>query len=153
MLVIRTRSLKIEYMATTKTILKRIAATSGAFRHMLARDCKKHSEAQCNGDYYYHEDRQKWVGYNRAAFTHHEGDFNAIKGEEREKSIIKRILAMTGTEKIPDFISYTQDVRGFVIKIMADDLTDDERGLCCTLGFAKDWGGDYAIIKDSEWSV
>jgi len=136
---------------TNKTILKRIASTPSPFRAKLARDCKAHSEAQCNGDYYFDDERQKWVGYNRGAGTHHEGDFQAIKGEKREQNIIKRILEMTGTKTIPDFLVYTDDVRGFVIKIHSDKLTQEEIEYCrMDCDFMQDWGSDFAIIKDSE---
>ncbi len=123
---------------------------SEPFRAHLQRDAQKHSEAECDGDYYYDDEKEAWVGYNRRDFTHTTGDFNAIKGEKREKSIIKRIKTMCGTDTIPSFITYGGDPRGFVLKINSDKLTEDEIKLCESLHFMRDWGGDYTIVKNGE---
>lgn len=136
----------------TKTILKRIADTSPAFRVLLAKQIQKHSEAQCNGDYYFDDDRNEWIGYTGAPLFQHSADnAQAFVGRREEKDIVKKILSMTGTKEIPSFMGYNGDPRGFVIKIFSDKLTPDEIDYCRNVcNFMMDWGSDFTIIKNGE---
>lgn len=131
------------------TILKRIAIASPAFRVKLMKDCQAHSTAQCNGDYVENEDTGKWEGYDHVRFTWDNKEA-AQKGEDMEKSILKRLKALTGTKNIPDFLGYAGDPRGFTLKIDSDKLDADEIALCESIEFLRDWGGDFAIVKDRE---
>lgn len=134
------------------TILAHIASTSAPFRRSLANLCKRHSEEECNGRYYYDDDKNCWIGYTGAPeYKHSATNAEAKEGKAREKEIRKFILTMTGTTKIPDFISYGGDPRGFVLKIESDKLTEEEIKLCIALDFMRDWGGDFAVEKDSEY--
>ena len=139
-----------------KTILKRISETSPVFRAALAKECQLHSEKQCNGEYYFDENigaTGAWVGYTGAPdFKHGIANAQAVEGATREADILKKLLQLTGTKELPDFIGYNGDPRGFVLKILADKLTPDEVEYCrMDCDFMKDWGGDFSIIKDSEW--
>ncbi len=117
----------------------------------LFRECKLHSEKQCNGDYYFDDDKSEWIGYTHAPEYKHENDNAPAKeGKAREKDIIKKILSLTGTKEIPSFMGYSGDPRGFVIKIFSDKLTPAEKELCEKYQLMRDWGDDYTIVKDGE---
>lgn len=138
----------------TKKILAHIAGTSAPFRRSLANLAKRHSEEQCNGRYYFDEDANRWIGYTGAPlFKHSTTIAEAKEGAKREREIRRKMLTLCGTTKIPAFISYSGDPRGFVLKIHSDKLMEDEIQLCRSLDFSMDWGGDFAIVKDSEYSV
>lgn len=137
---------------TTKKTLQHIAAQSPAFRSSLRKLAQLHSEKQCNGEYYFDDDKNAWIGYTGAPdFKHSTTNTQAKEGEAREDEIRKKMLILTGTKEIPDFIGYSGDPRGFVLKIHSDKLSEDEIKLCAELDFMRDWGGDFTIVKDSEW--
>ena len=105
-------------------------------RKKLVSDSQRHATLQANGDYYFNEDTNTWGGEL------------AEMGEKREKSIIKRIKEFCKTDEIPDFITYEDDPRGFVFKILSDRLTGEEKDHVELYNFQKDWGGDYTIIEN-----
>jgi len=135
-------------------MLIRIAAASAPFRRSLSNLCKLHIEKECNGEYYYDEEKKSWIGYTGApSFKHSATNEQAKEGKARQAEIMRQLCKLTGTtkNKLPDFLSYSGDPRGFVLKIMSDMLTEEEIKLCISLGFMRDWGGDFAITKNSEY--
>lgn len=139
-------------MKTEKT-LAYIAGTSAPFRRSLANLAKLHSEKECNGEYYYDDEQKKWIGYTGAPeYKHSATNKQAKEGAKREKEIRAKIKELCGTQTIPNFISYGGDPRGFVLKINSDKLTQREIELCHALDFVKDWGGDFAIMKNSDYA-
>jgi hypothetical protein len=137
-----------------KKMLIKIAATSAPFRRSLANLAKRHSEEQCNGRYYFDDDKNAWVGYTgHPLYIHSTTSAEAKEGKKREAEIVKKLCLLTGKTKntLPDFLSYAGDPRGFVLKINSDKLTEEEINLCVSLEFMRDWGGDFAITKDSEY--
>lgn len=134
------------------TIIKRIADTSPAFRTGLMKECKLHSEKEANGEYYFDEDKNAWVGYTGAPLWQHSTtNEQAKEGAKRDNDIQNKILGMINHGIIPAFLTYQGDPRSFVLKMNADKMSEDEVKLCAELGFMQDWGGDFAIVKDAEW--
>jgi len=115
------------------TIIKRIAKESESFKNTLAKDCQTHATAQCNGEYYFDEDTKFWT---------------MPIGKTREAKIITRILKMTGTTDIPDFLTFQGDCRGLVIYMDESRMDEKEKELCRDLGLGMDFGGNYSIIKN-----
>lgn len=137
-----------------KEIIDCIAAYPFRKRMRLFHDCKSHSEAECNGDYYQDEETGEWHGYNPVTFKWDDGTIAkqlAIRGAHRNESIPKRIAEMCNTATVPNFITWQGDPRGNVIKINGDKITEEEREQCHELGFSEDWGNDFTIIKRGEW--
>lgn len=134
----------------TKTI-DNIMSVPIAQRRRLRRDAERFATKQCNGDYYYNEDTKKWEGPE------------ADKAAPLEQSIKKRIyLYCKGISKLttpltknqydrqPDFVTYENDPRGFVLKIEADKLTDEAKEYCRAIRMQQDLGGDYTILTTNE---
>ena len=126
------------------TIIKNIAKESESFKNTLVKDCQLHATAQCNGDYYFDEDIDEWVGY----MDGNESKGRAVIGKTRETKIITRILKMTGTTDIPDFLTFQGDCRGLVIYMDESRMDEKEKELCRDLGLGMDFGGNYSIIKN-----
>ena len=125
-------------------VIKNIAKESEKFKKLLARDCQIHSTAQCNGDYYFNEDINEWVEY----MDGEESKGRSVIGRTRETKIINRILKMTDTKEIPNFLTYEGDCRGLVIYMNESRMDEEEKELCRDLGLGMDFGGNYSIIKN-----
>ena len=139
---------------STLAILESIASYPLAKRMRIQNDAQAHSVAECNGDYYQDEDTLQWHGYDHSTHKWDDGSVAKImakRGANKEQSIPKLIARMCNTERVPDFIAWQGDPRGYVVKIKGDKLTDEERTLCHDLGFSEDWGNDFSIIKRNEW--
>jgi len=117
------------------TIIKKIYHAEDKKKQRLTQDCQHHATKQCNGDYWFNEDNNKWEGER------------AERGEYMEKSILKRLKELTGTKEIPDFITYQGDCRGYTLYMNDARMDEEEKKLCRELEFNKDWGGNYSIIK------
>lgn len=126
-----------------KTIIERIAEMSAPARRSLMMLCQKHSEAQCNGDYYYDDDANNgvgaWVGSN------------AVQGRETENEIRAKIMAVCKTDEIPSFIGYSGDPRGFVLKMFSSEMSAEDIALVDSHDFVRDWGHDYSFMKQGEY--
>ncbi len=130
-------------------VLENIASIPTIKRKRLQQDVQRHAEKQCNGEYYWNDDDNEWQGTE------------AHKAQAAEQSIINRICEYcTGivgvvtnkktTDDIPNFITYNNDPRGFVLKIESERLTEEARQHCHALGFLMDWGGDYSFLFTRE---
>jgi len=124
-------------------VIKNIAKENESFKNTLAKDCQTHATAQCNGDYYFNEDINEWVGQ----MDGEESKGRAVIGRTRETKIITRILKMTDTKSIPDFLTFQGDCRGLVIYMNESRMDEEEKKLCRELGLGMDFGGNYSIIK------
>jgi len=133
----------------TKTI-DNIMTVPAIKRRKLRSDVERHATAQCNGDYYYNDDTEQWEGEQ------------SHKAAKMEQSIIKRIHmysagiigVVTGIyskKDLPDFITYENDPRGFVLKIESEKLSDEAKQYCRDSHLEMDWGGDYTILTNQEW--
>ena len=117
-------------------IIKNITSSTSKIRKSIQRLASKHSEAQCNGDYYFEEDKNKWT---------------STTGKNAEAKIINDINYICGTKNVPNFISYSNDPRGIVIKIESSKLTAEDIELCNELNLYMDWSGDYSILTNAEF--
>lgn len=122
-------------MTDTQIILNLVNSTEQT-RKSIQRLACKHVEAQCNGDYYYNDDTDEWT---------------SPTGKNAEKKLIRDIKRICGTKKVPDFISYSNDPRGMVVKIETQKLTDTAKQLCRDMSLYMDWGGDYSILTNAEF--
>lgn len=118
-------------------------------RSKLRRDAERFATKQCNGDYYYNYETNQWQGAE------------AHKAQPLQDSIEKRIQLyshgisnllepVTGDHELPDFITYENDPRGFVLKIEADKLSDEAKQYCRDTRLQQDFGGDYTILVINE---
>jgi hypothetical protein len=120
-------------------------------RRKLRNDAQRFAIAQCNGDYWYNEDTNTWEGEQ------------AHKAAPLQQSIIKRIHMysngivgiVTNTKRVtakdlPDFISFENDPRGYVLKIETGKLSEEAKQYCRDNGLEMDWGGDYTILTTQE---
>lgn len=120
-------------------------------RRKLRNDAERFAVKQCNGDYWYNEDLNKWEGAE------------AEKAEPLKQSIIKRIHMysngiigiVTNTTRVnakdlPDFISFENDPRGYVLKIETSKLSEEVKRYCRDNNLEMDWGGDYTILTTQE---
>ena len=123
---------------TNSDIIKSIANSTESMKKGIQRLACKHAEAQCNGDYYYNDDTNDWT---------------STTGKNAEAKLLRELKYICGTKKLPDFISYSNDPRGIVVKIEADKLTDAEKQLCRDLRLYMDWGGDYSILTNAEFKA
>lgn len=122
-------------MTDTQIILNLVNSTE-QMRKSIQRLACKHAEAQCNGDYYYNYDTNNWT---------------SPTGKNAEAKLIHDIKFICGTKKVPDFISYSNDPRGMVVKIETQKLTDAAKQLCRDMSLYMDWGGDYSILTKAEF--
>lgn len=127
-------------------IIDRILSVPAIRRRRLQQDVQRHIEAQCNGDYWYDDDKEEWSN---------------PKGASMEQSIINRIYQYTNgilgalittpkAQELPDFISWHNDPRGMVLKIESDKLDEDTKQYCRDIRLLMDWGGDYGFLLNSE---
>lgn len=125
-------------------VIDNIMSVPAIKRRKLRRDAQRHAERQCNGEYYYCEDT---------------GAFSDPRAEKLEQSIIKRLCEFSSGiigevtsryVEYPDFITFDNDPRGFVLKIEAEKLTDEAKQHCRDIRLAQDWGGDYTILFNNE---
>ncbi len=132
-------------------IIDAIMSTPTILRRKLRNDAERFAVAQCNGDYWYNEDSNQWEGQQ------------AHKAEALKQSIIKRIHMysngivgiVTNTTRItakdlPNFISFENDPRGYVIKIETSKLSKEATQYCRDNSLEMDWGGDYTILTVLE---
>jgi hypothetical protein len=132
-------------------VIDAIMSTPTIKRRKLRNDAQRFATAQCNGDYWFNEDTNQWEGEH------------ASKAEPLRQSIIKRIHMyshgivgiVTNTTPItvndlPDFISFENDPRGYVLKIETSKLSDEAKQYCRDNGLEMDWGGDYTILTTAE---
>lgn len=131
--------------------IKLISKCNETFRRLLEKDCQTHAEQQANGNYYLNEEIGEWVGTIQTAQGQHiESIGNANRGRAMEKSIVDRIKTMLNLSKkdeIPRFLVYQGDPRGFVIYMDSSEMVEGEQVLASSLGFKRDWGGNYSIMK------
>ena len=138
-------------MNTDTRIIDAIMSVPTIKRKKLRADAEKFAIAQCNGDYWYNEDTNKWEGVE------------AEKAEPLRQSIIKRIHMysngivgiVTNTTRItakdlPDFVSFENDPRGYVLKIETQKLSEEAKQYCRDNNLEMDWGGDYTILTTQE---
>lgn len=113
-------------------------------RRKLQNDCIKHATHQANGDYWMDEEVGAWTD---------------PRAEKLEKSIIKRLyefsagivgVVTSNHIEYPNFISFDNDPRGFVLKIESDKLSDEAKQHCRDIGLLQDWGGDFTILFNRE---
>lgn len=120
-------------------------------RRKLRNDAERFAVKQCNGDYWFNEDTNTWEGAE------------AHKAEALRKSIVKRIHmyshGITGqvnfsvresAMEVPDFITFENDPRGYVLKIETSRLSEEAKQYCRDNGLEMDWGGDYTILTTAE---
>ncbi len=65
------------------------------------------------------------------------------------------ISIMTNTKLVtvkdlPDFISFENDPRGYVLKIETKKLSEEAKQCCRYNGLEMDWRGDYTILTTQE---
>lgn len=131
-------------------IIDNIMSVPKIKRRKLRSDAERFATKQCNGDYYFHEDNNDWEGPE------------ANKAFPLQQSIIDRIHIFSNgiigvitnhqtKENLPEFISFENDPRGFVLKIETGKLSDEAKRYCRDNRLACDWGGDYTILTDEEW--
>ena len=138
-------------MQSDTKIIDAIISVPTIQRKKLRMDAQRFAEAQCNGDYWFNEDTDKWEGVK------------ADKAEALKQSIIKRIHMysngiigiVTNTTRVtvkdlPDFISFENDPRGYVLKIETTKLSDEAKQYCRDNNLEMDWGGDYTILTTQE---
>lgn len=138
-------------MQTDTKIIDNIMSVPTIKRRKLRNDAQRFATAQCNGDYWLNEDTGVWEGEH------------AGKAEPLKQSIIKRIHMysngiigiVTNTTRItakelPDFISFENDPRGYVIKIETAKLSEEAKQYCRDNHLEMDWGGDYTILTTAE---
>jgi len=118
-------------METTKEVIKNIALCGVSFKKKLSNDCIKHRTAQCNGDYYFDEEKEEWTD---------------ILGKKMENGIVKRILKMTKTKEMPNFLTYEGDPRGLTIYLDCNRLDKEEIETCRHFHLDMDFGGNYSIL-------
>lgn len=138
-------------MQTDTKIIDNIMSVPTIKRRKLRNDAERHAIKQCNGDYWYNEDNNKWEGVE------------AEKAEPLKQSIIKRIHMysngiigiVTNTipitiKDLPDFITFENDPRGYVLKIETSKLSEEAKRYCRYNNLEMDWGGDYTILTTQE---
>lgn len=138
-------------MQTDTKIIDNIMSVPTIQRRKLINDAQRFATAQCNGDYWFNEDTNRWEGAQ------------AEKAEPLQKSIIKRIHMysngiigiVTNTTRItakdlPEFISFENDPRGYVLKIETSKLSEEAKQYCRDNNLEMDWGGDYTILTTQE---
>lgn len=138
-------------MKTDTQTIDAIMSVPTLQRRKLRNDVQRFAVAKCNGDYWYNEDKKQWEGAQ------------AEKAEPLKQSIIKRIHMysngiigiITNTTRVtmkdlPDFISFENDPRGYVLKIETSKLSDEAKAYCRDNGLEMDWGGDYTILTTQE---
>lgn len=121
-------------------IIDNIMSVPKIKRRRLRQDCERFAVAQCNGDYWFNEDTNEW-----------EGD-KADKAAPLRQSIINRVHAFSSGivgvftnnqeyDHLPDFITFQNDPRGFVLKIETQKLSEEAKEYCRDTHLAMDWGG------------
>lgn len=138
-------------MNTDTRIIDNIMSTPTIKRRKLRNDAQRFAIAQCNGDYWFNEDTNEWEGAE------------AHKAEALKQSIIKRIhmycngivgqvnfTVLNSAITIPDFISFENDPRGYVLKIETQKLSEEAKQYCRDNNLEMDWGGDYTILTTQE---
>lgn len=138
-------------MNTDTRIIDNIMSVPVIQRKKLRADAEKFATKQANGDYWFNEDTGKWEGM----------EWN--KAEPLRESIIKRLYmyssgivgVVTSTNhatqnELPDFISFENDPRGYVLKIETTKLSEEAKQYCRNNNLEMDWGGDYTILTVSE---
>lgn len=121
---------------TNKELIQRIYDMPLSLRKSIVKGAMKHTTAQCNGDYWYEEDKGEW---------------SDLIGKRLERRLIREVMTLCGTKNIPSWLSWDNDPRGIVVKIEADKLTEEEKQLCRDLRLNMDWGGDFSILTESEF--
>lgn len=56
----------------------------------------------------------------------------------------------TKIKDLPDFISFENDPRGYVLKIETTKLSEEAKQYCRENNLEMDWGGDYTILTTQE---
>lgn len=120
-------------MNETLKQLQQLASISYDRRIKFTRMAKKHSENECNGVYWYDDEKDAYSTEN---------------GNNIEATLQGKIDRMCEGKQY-DFISWHDDPRGYVVKINSEKLDDDSRAYCRDT-FYMDWGSDFAIIKLKE---
>jgi hypothetical protein len=137
-------------MNTDTRIIDAIMSVPTIHRRKLRNDAERFAAAQCNGDYWFNEDTNAWEGAQ------------AAKAEPLRQSIIERIHMYSNgivgivtntrisTKDLPEFISFENDPRGYVLKIETQKLSEEARQYCRDNNLEMDWGGDYTILTTAE---
>ena len=132
-------------------IIDNIMSVSTIKRRKLRNDAERFAVAQCNGDYWFNEDINTWEGEQ------------AHRAAALKKSIEKRIhmyshgivgqvnyTVRDSAIELPEFITYENDPRGYVLKIETAKLSEEAKQYCRDNGLEMDWGGDYTILTTAE---